>query len=264
MAQKTPKTFNTAETKTKLLSANSIVKGMTAAVVGVKTALEELHKWRVQTLLHAQKHGDYTLLERLTQDVMVNCPMIDMNAWRGWIEDHSPYRVGLKLGPDGKPVKDPETNRAIVEMGKKTKADGSEIKEGEAGYVPFQTEVAETKTLESDTRAMARGQRDLEPINVAWFKGQIARLKKQWETAQTEGNRPIGTKDPNDESKVIPMSELGKKQITRWLDQLSNTPLPDMSDVAPAQQPAAVAAAKDTGKPADELDPLRSTTRNAA
>lgn len=125
-----------------------------------------VHETAVQTVLHAQQHGDCTLADDLVKTIRESTPGY---VWQGlvkWYRTYSP----IAWDAEGK-----------VYL----------LKPDEKGYKPFDPESAEAKPAANDASVTARTDTRIEPFSIGLIKKRIVGMKAQLEKATAEGGRGI-------------------------------------------------------------------------
>ncbi len=154
----------------KLLKSAAIITLISAAVTQTAKGLAMLQDAADQCILHAEKHGDVTLAQRLMQEVKDNCKGVVGAGFRQWFEKYSPIAI-------------------IVDDKGNVKA--KLLKEDEPGYKPFDTAKAiEAPALEAK-EVTQRSNQKIEPFSIAMVKQRIKGMLSQVDKATAEGGRGV-------------------------------------------------------------------------
>lgn len=176
-----------ADKTVKLLSAGKISLLITKAISAASAALSLIHEAAVQCMLHAEKHGDVTLAQRLVQEVKDNCPGIVVAGLNEWYREYSPINLTMENG----------------------QVKAKLLKEGEKGYKAFNSaEAAEKKALNT-AEVKSRAERPITKPTIAFFKQRIQGFAKQVERYQENA--------PEDQK----MSEAEVATVKTWLLSIS-------------------------------------------
>lgn len=165
----------------KLLPAAKIVAMI--ADVGKKGAVfaKLIHDTAVQTVMHAEQHGDITLADNLIQTLRKTTPGY---VWQGlvlWYGKFSPIR----WDKDGK-----------VQL----------LRKDDKGYKPFDVAEATAKPAAEAREVQNRTNRPIEPMSIAMIKGFMARKLTEIDKAVQAGGR--GVKGDPDTLRVFVKSTL--------------------------------------------------------
>lgn len=161
-----PWRFTVKGTTMKLLTSEKIKEAI--GNIGKKgAALAALiHSTAVQTILHAQKHGDATLADELVKTLRDTMPGY---VWQGlvlWYRKNSPIAWD-------------EKGNVYV------------LKADEKGYKPYNPEQAEANPAAAAKEVTARTDTKIEPFSIALIKKRIAGMVTQLEKAQADGGRGV-------------------------------------------------------------------------
>lgn len=155
----------------KLLSKTAITKMQDSIFKTGKDLNAKVHECAVQCMLHAQKHGDTTLMERLVKGLQENLPGYVVAGLVKWSKDNSPV---------------------VVETDTKGHVTGSHMaKEGDRGYKPFVEDMTTLEPFYNGKELMARANRPIEPFSWKLALGRIKGLKTQLAKAQEQGGRGV-------------------------------------------------------------------------
>lgn len=152
--------------KTTLLAAAAISAMIGQVGVKGKELSSLIHDTAVQTVLHAEQHGDATLAHNLVMTVKDNMPGY---VWQGLVKW---YRTYSPIAWDAK---------GEVYL----------LKEGQQGYKPFASEEAASKPAANDAAVKNRTDREIEPFSIGMMKKQIGRWQGQLDKALKEDGRGV-------------------------------------------------------------------------
>lgn len=153
----------------KLMTTAKITALITKAVATTQLGLVMIHTAAVQTMMHAEEHGDVTLCARLMQEVKDNCKGVVVAGLADWFKKYSPVKL-------------------IVEEGK---VKGTMLKPGEPGYKAFNVQEAEANPAMESKEVGDRANRPIEPFSIALVKKMIRGFESKLDKAIKEGNREI-------------------------------------------------------------------------
>ena len=141
----------------KMLPRKQVVALIDRSVKTTAKGLELIHEASVQCILHAEKHGDVTLAQKLMQDVKDNCKGVVVAGLAKWFQDYSPVRLTSENG----------------------EVKASLLKAGEKGYKAFDTKAASENVAMEAPEVKNRAERPITKPTIAFFKQRISGFAKQ-------------------------------------------------------------------------------------
>lgn len=201
MANKKKLLGNTANVE--LMSVEKIREGIKrVGSMGAEFA-STLHAYCVQTLLHAEKHGDATLALELVETVRETTPGY---VWAGlvkWFRTYSPIHFYV----------DVEGKNAV-----------KLLKEGEQGFKPFTSGDADANPAGEDRQVTNRTSNPIEPMSIALIKKRLASLIKQAEKASEEGGRGFVGETPEQQEQSRQATLVFVKRLSMIADTITVKP----------------------------------------
>jgi hypothetical protein len=176
-----------------------------------------LHMTAVQTLLHAEKHGDATLALELVLSVKDNVPGYVWQGLVAWFRKYSPIHFYVD-----------EQGQHAVRL----------LKEGEKGYKPFNSSEADENPAGEQREVKKITDREIEPMSIALIKKRIASLIKQAEKASEEGGRGFVGETPEQQEQARKTTLVFIKRLSIIADTLTVEP-EVVADNKPKQEAAA-------------------------
>lgn len=161
-----PWRFTVKGTTMKLLTSEKIKEAIQNIGKKGKALADLIHGTAVQTIMHAQKHGDATLADELVQTLRGSMPGY---VWQGlvlWYRKNSPIAWDAE---------------GLVYL----------LKADEKGYKPFNPEEADAHPAAEAREVSARTDTKIEPFSIALIKKRIAGMATQLEKAQADGGRGV-------------------------------------------------------------------------
>lgn len=189
-------------TGTKLLPAKQIKDLIDQGLRNTRIGLEQIQMSAVQCMLHAEKHKDITLAERLINGIRTECPGVVVAGFNAWFEQHSPIRFKM--------VEDSDTGEKV--------AKATLLKEGDEGYKAFNVAEAEEKPAMKTRDVLGRTNRPIVKPTIEYLKKRIKGLIKQVNDYQERTDVPSDQKMSETE---VERAKIWCRSVSEFADRVS-------------------------------------------
>lgn len=180
-----------------------------------------LHMTGVQTLLHAEKHGDCTLALELVLSVKDNVPGYVWQGLVSWFRKYSPIHFYVD-----------DAGKNAVRL----------LKADEKGYKPFNSADADANPAAEDQAVKKRTDTKIEPFSIKLAKKRIQSLLSQAEKADKDGGRGFEGDTPEAQAKTRHDTIVFLKRVSLMIENIKvidEAPAAPAPAEAPKQEAAA-------------------------